>query len=72
MHGFEAKEVSKKHYVDELEDMEDSAYQLLGSRFPNLAKGGNGKDRFRERRASDQQEHYAPAPKVKRARDRHP
>jgi hypothetical protein len=66
------REVTKKHYVDEIEDLDESAYELLGNRFSRLAKDGNGKDRFRERRANDRQDYYAPVPKVKRARDRHP
>ena len=62
--------MSKKHEMDDLEDLDDSAYELLGNRVSRLAKEGHGKDRFRERRANDRQD-YAPAPKVKRNRDKH-
>ena len=68
----EAKEVSKKRYVDSIDEMDDSTYALLGSRVSKLAVDSGGKSRFRERRANDRQEHYAPSPKVKRTRDRHP
>lgn len=71
LHGFEAKEVSKKHHVEELEDLDDSAYELLGNRVSRLAKEEHGKERFRERRASDRQDYYAPSPKVKRNREKH-
>jgi hypothetical protein len=70
LHGFEAKDVSKKHNVDEIEDLDDSAYELLGNKFSRLAKEGHGKDRFRERRAIDRQDYYAPSPKVKRSREK--
>ncbi len=63
--------MSKKRYVDSIDDMDDSTYALLGSRASRLAAGGGGKSRFRERRATDRQEHYASSPKVKRQRDRH-
>lgn len=67
----EAKEVSKKRYVDSIDEMDDSTYALLGSRVSKLAVDSGGKNRFRERRANDRQDHYAPSPKVKRTRDRH-
>ncbi len=62
--------MSKKRYVDSIDEMDDSTYALLGSRASKLAVEGGGKSRFRERRANDRQEHYAPSPKLKRARER--
>lgn len=62
--------MSKKHYVDDIEDIDDSTYSLLGSKVAKLAAEHHGRDRFRERRANDRQDHYAPSPKVKRARER--
>lgn len=62
--------MSKKHHVDEMEDLDDSAYELLGNKVSRLAIEGHGKDRFRERRASDRQDYYAPSPKVKRNREK--
>lgn len=61
--------MSKKRYVDAIDDMDDSTYELLGSRVSKLATGGNGKSRFRERRPGDRE---SQAPKAKRSRDRHP
>lgn len=63
--------MSKKHHVDDLDDLDDSEYELLGNQASKLGKEGHGKDRFRERRASDRQDYYAPAPKVKRHREKH-
>lgn len=63
--------MSRKHHADDLEDLDDSAYELLGNKVSRLAKEGHGKDRFRERRAGDQQDYYAPSPKLKRNRDKH-
>ncbi|HEX7061634.1 MAG TPA: hypothetical protein VF200_06660 [Woeseiaceae bacterium] len=60
--------MSKKRYVDAIDDMDDSTYELLGSRVSKLA-AGNGKSRFRERRAGERE---AQAPKAKRFRERHP
>lgn len=62
--------MSKKRYVDPIDDMDDSTFELLGSRVSRLAVDGGGKNRFRERRANDRQE-YVPSQKSKRARDRH-
>lgn len=63
--------MSKKRNVDSIDEMDDSTYSLLGSRVSKLAVEGGGKSRFRERRANDRQDQYAPSPKVKRNRDRH-
>jgi hypothetical protein len=63
--------VSKKRYVDSIDEMDDSTYSLLGSRVSKLAVEGGGKSRFRERRANDRGDYFAPAPKVKRMRERH-
>lgn len=62
--------MSKKHYVDDIEDIDDSTYSLLGSKVAKLAAELHGRDRFRERRATDRQDHYAPSSKVKRVRER--
>lgn len=56
--------------MEDLEDLDDSAYELLGNKVLRIAKEGH-KDRFRERRASDQQDYFAPSPKVRRNRDKH-
>jgi hypothetical protein len=69
-HNLEAKDVSKKRYVDDIEDLDDSTFSLLGSRLTRIAREGIAKDRFRERRANDRQDYFASAPKVKRMRDR--
>ncbi len=63
--------MSKKRNVDSIDEMDDSTYSLLGSRVSKLAVDSGGKSRFRERRANDRQDQYAPSPKVKRNRDRH-
>ena len=63
--------MSKKNQMDDLEDLDDSAYELLGNKVSRLAKEGHARDRFRERRAGDRQDHYTPSPKVKRNRDKH-
>jgi hypothetical protein len=62
--------VSKKRKLDNIEDIDESTYELLGSKLSKLATESHGKDRFRERRANDRQDNYASAPKVKRMRER--
>lgn len=62
--------MSKKRYVDDIEDIDDSTYSLLGSKVAKLAADHHGKDRFRERRANDRQDPYAPSSRVRRARER--
>ena len=54
--------MSKKHYVDDIEDIDDSTYSLLGSKVAKLAADHHGKDRFRERRASDRYDRLPPQP----------
>jgi hypothetical protein len=61
--------VNKKLDLDNI-DMDESTYELLGSKLSKLAAANRGKDRFRERRASDRQDSNAPAARVKRMRDR--
>lgn len=61
--------MSKKRNLDNI-DVDESTYELLGSKLSKLATGNRGKDRFRERRANDRQDSYASAPKAKRMRDR--
>jgi hypothetical protein len=62
--------VSKKRNLDNIEDMDESTYELLGSKLSKLASTSRSKDRFRERRAGDGSDSYAPASKVKRMRER--
>lgn len=62
--------MSKKRYVDNIDELDESTYSLLGSRVSKLAIDSGGKNRFRERRANDRQDYSAPSPKVKRMRDR--
>ncbi|MEX2123000.1 MAG: hypothetical protein WD795_03835 [Woeseia sp.] len=62
--------MSKKRNLDNIEDMDESTYELLGSKLSKLATESRSKERFRERRATDRQDSYAPAPKVKRMRER--
>lgn len=62
--------MSKKRNLDNIEDMDESTYELLGSKMSKLASPGRNKDRFRERRAGDGNDRYVPAAKVKRMRDR--
>jgi hypothetical protein len=50
--------------------MDESTYELLGSKLSKLASTSRSKDRFRERRAGDGSDGYAPASKVKRIRER--
>lgn len=57
--------MSKKRYVDAIDEMDESTLELLGSRVSKLATGGP-KSRIRERRPSDRD--YTP--KTKRPRDR--
>jgi hypothetical protein len=63
--------VSKKRELDSIEDMDESTYELLGSKLSKLAPASRSKDRFRERRANDRYDSAAAAPKAKRTRD-HP
>ena len=62
--------MNKKRYLDNIEDMDESTYELLGSKLSKIATDSRSKDRFRERRAADRQGNYAPAAKVKRMRAR--
>lgn len=61
--------MNKKRDLDTM-DMDESTYELLGSKLSKLASTARGKDRFRERRANDRHDSFAPASKVKRMRDR--
>jgi hypothetical protein len=70
--GFEAKDVSKKRNLDNIEDMDESTYELLGSKVSKLATASRGKDRFRERRANDRQDGQGGASRIKRMRERPP
>jgi hypothetical protein len=61
--------VSKKRDLDSIEDMDESTYELLGSKLSKLATASRSKDRFRERRANDRYESAAAASRTKRMRD---
>lgn len=61
--------MSKKRYVDAIDDMDDSMFELLGSRVSKLAVENGGKTRFRERRPNERQDSPS-SPKFKRPRDR--
>ena len=62
--------MSKKRDLENIEDMDESTYELLGSKLSKLATASRSKDRFRERRANDRNDGAAAAPR-KRMRD-HP
>jgi hypothetical protein len=52
--------------------MDESTYELLGSKLSKLATASRSKDRFRERRANDRYDGAAAAPpRAKRTRN-HP
>jgi len=63
--------VSKKRDLENIEDIDESTYELLGSKLSKLATASRSKDRFRERRANDRHDGAAAAARVKRTRD-HP
>lgn len=63
--------MSKKRDLENIEDMDESTYELLGSKLSKLATASRSKDRFRERRANDRYDAAAVAPRAKRMRD-HP
>jgi hypothetical protein len=62
--------VSKKRNLENIEDMDESTYELLGSKLSKLASTGRSKDRFRERRENEGSDGYAPASKARRMRER--
>jgi hypothetical protein len=62
--------VSKKRDLDNIEDMDESTYELLGSKLSKLATASRSKDRFRERRANDRYDSPVTAPRAKRMRER--
>ncbi|MGH8193327.1 MAG: hypothetical protein ACREQ8_02850 [Woeseiaceae bacterium] len=62
--------MSKKRHADTIDELDESTYNLLGSRVSKLAIHKAGKNRFRERRANDGQDQNALPQKVKRMRDR--
>ena len=61
--------MSKKRDLEGIEDIDESTYELLGSKVSKLATASRSKDRFRERRANDRYDGPAAAPKTKRMRD---
>ena len=60
----------KRNLLDNIEDMDESTYELLGSKLSKLATDGRMKERIRERRAADQSDGYAPASRTRRLRER--
>ena len=67
----EVDEVSKRHYVENFDDMDDSVYAILGNRVGKIAENRETRDRFRERRAADGTDSRPHHPnKVKRGKER--
>ena len=62
--------MSKRHYVENLDDMDESVLAILGNRVGKIAENRETKDRFRERRAADGQENRPQHNKIKRGKDR--
>lgn len=62
--------MSKRHYVENLDDMDESVLGILGNRVSKIAENRETKDRFRERRAADGQEGRPQNNKIKRGKDR--
>jgi hypothetical protein len=62
--------VSKKHYVENIDDMDDSVLAILGNRVAKIAENRETRDRFRERRAADGSESRPHHNKIKRGKDR--
>lgn len=60
----------KRNLLDNLEDIDETTYELLGSKLSKLASDGRTRERIRERRASDHADGFAPAPKTRRPRER--
>jgi hypothetical protein len=66
----EVDEVSKRHYVENIDDMDESVLAILGNRVGKIAENRETKDRFRERRAADGSEGRPQHNKIKRGKDR--
>ncbi|HEX9851401.1 MAG TPA: hypothetical protein VGA68_00230 [Woeseiaceae bacterium] len=62
--------MSKKHYVENIDDMDDSVLAILGNRVAKIAENRETRDRFRERRAADGSEGRPHNNKIKRGKDR--
>jgi hypothetical protein len=62
--------VSKRHNVENFDDMDESVYAILGNRAAKIAENRETKDRFRERRAADGNESRPHSNKIKRGKDR--
>lgn len=62
--------MSKRHYVENIDDMDDSVYAILGNRASKIAENRETRDRFRERRAPDGQDNRPQPNKIKRGKDR--
>lgn len=65
----EVDEVSKRQNVEDIDDMDDSVYAILGNRVSKIAENRETKDRFRERRAGEG-ESRPHSNKIKRGKDR--
>jgi hypothetical protein len=66
----EVDEVSKRHYVENIDDMDESVLAILGNRVGKIAENRETRDRFRERRAADGSEGRPQHNKIKRGKDR--
>lgn len=66
----EVDEVSKRHYVENIDDMDESVLAILGNRVSKIAENRETRDRFRERRAADGSEGRPQHNKIKRGKDR--
>ncbi len=62
--------MSKRHYVENIDEMDESVLAILGNRVGKIAENRETKDRFRERRAADGSEGRPQSNKIKRGKDR--
>ncbi|HSD69151.1 MAG: hypothetical protein L0Y45_07090 [Woeseiaceae bacterium] len=62
--------MSKRHYVENIDDMDESVLAILGNRVSKIAENRETRDRFRERRAADGSEGRPQHNKIKRGKDR--
>ncbi|MGH8223785.1 MAG: hypothetical protein ACREQZ_12510 [Woeseiaceae bacterium] len=59
--------MSKKRYVEEFDDLDDSVFDMLGNQYSKIAES---RDRLRERHAADGQDVRQASHKHKRGRAR--
>lgn len=62
--------MSKRHYVENIDDMDESVLAILGNRVGKIAENRETRDRFRERRSADGYEGRPQHNKIKRGKDR--